>query len=126
MSLRIAAVTEDGSNLSSHFGMAPYYKVFTVDDGRVVAQDQIEKPHHSRHPQHGQADSHAPGERHADMFAPITGYQVLLCGGMGAPAYQKAVEAGLEVVLTGGDISIAVQAYLAGEIRSDERRIHNH
>jgi predicted Fe-Mo cluster-binding NifX family protein len=126
MELKIAAVTEDGRTLSSHFGMAPYYKVFTIANGQVVAEQQIEKPHHSRHPEPGEAHSHAPGEGHADMFAPIAGCQVLLCGGMGAPAYPKAVDSGLEVVLTGGDISTAVKAYLAGEIRSDERRIHFH
>lgn len=84
MNLKIAAVTDDGERISSHFGM------------------------------------------HNDMFAPIAGAQVLLCGGMGTPAYQKAQAAGLEVVLTGGEIEKTVQAYLQGELHSDLRRLHNH
>lgn len=122
MNYKIAAVTEDGLHLSSHFGMAPFYRVFTVEDGRIVAEEQRPKPHHSQHPQHPHAGQHG----HSDMFAPIHDCRVLLCGGMGSPAYQKALEAGLEVVLTGGEIVSAVQAYLQGRIDHDPRRIHFH
>jgi len=120
MTYKIAAVTEDGVHLSSHFGMAPFYRVFTVEDGRLVAEEQRPKPHHNQHPDH-----HHPGQHHHDdMFAPIKDCQVLLCGGMGSPAYLKALEAGLEVVLTSGDISTVVQAYLEGRLAHDPRRVH--
>ncbi len=45
---------------------------------------------------------------------------------MGTPALEKAQAAGLEVILTGGDILAGVQAYLAGQLTSDLRRIHRH
>jgi hypothetical protein len=45
---------------------------------------------------------------------------------MGMPAYQKALEAGLEVLLTGGEIQAALQSYLDGKIVSDLRRVHQH
>ncbi len=122
MNYKIAAVTQDGLYLSSHFGMAPLYRVFTIEDGRIVAEEQRPKPHHGQHPQH----HHGSEQPHADMFAPIRDCRVLLCGGMGSPAYQKALEAGLEVVLTGGEIASAVQAYLQGRIDHDPRRIHHH
>jgi len=60
------------------------------------------------------------------MFAPVTDCQVLICGGMGSPAYAKAQAAGLDIVLTGGEIRATVQAYLDGKISSDERRVHKH
>jgi predicted Fe-Mo cluster-binding NifX family protein len=60
------------------------------------------------------------------MFAPIADCQVLLCGGMGTPAYQKAQQAGLEVVLTSGALPQVVQSYLEGRVISDYRRIHQH
>ncbi|HJW89918.1 MAG TPA: hypothetical protein VJ436_04680 [Anaerolineales bacterium] len=53
MNLKIAAVTEDGRSLSSHFGMAPYYQVFTIAGGEIVAEALVEKPHHIHHPEHG-------------------------------------------------------------------------
>lgn len=127
MTLKIAAVTEDGERLSAHFGMAPYYKVFTIEAGEVVAEEMRPKPHHAHHPHHhGPHDHGHHDHRHADMFAPIADCQVLLCGGMGAPAYAKAQAAGLEVVLVGGTIAEALQAYLRGEAVSDPRRVHRH
>jgi predicted Fe-Mo cluster-binding NifX family protein len=59
------------------------------------------------------------------MFAPIRDCQVLLAGGMGEPAYQKALAAGLQVILTGGTIQNALQAWLKGELQTDLRRIHH-
>jgi predicted Fe-Mo cluster-binding NifX family protein len=119
MSYKIAAVTEDGRNLSSHFGMAPEYRVFSIDNGQVLSEERRPKPHHGQHPE-GQHHGHS----HDDMFAPVDDCLVLLCGGMGTPAYQKALETGLEVVLTGGEIGNAVQSYLSGQAKSDLRRVH--
>ena len=125
MAYKIAAVTEDGQKVSNHFGMAPVYHVFTVDGDQILNEEQRSKPHHERHPSHEMDHGRHPAG-HADMFAPVADCQVLLCGGMGEPAYQKAQAAGIEVVLTGGDLHAAVQAYLSGQITSDLRRIHRH
>ncbi len=124
--VRIAAVTEDGERLSSHFGMAPLYRVFTVEDGQIVAEEVRQKPHHLHHPHDGDHEhSHSRAHSHADMFAPVRDCQVLIVGGMGEPAYRKALDAGLQVVLTGGTIREAVMAYLQGTLESDHRRIHH-
>jgi predicted Fe-Mo cluster-binding NifX family protein len=125
MTYQIAVVTEDGKRISSHFGMAPFYRVFTVNDGELVADSEREKPHHERH-NHNHHEHHGAGHGHADMFQPIQDCNVLICGGMGQPAYQKAVDAGLEVILAGGEVRQAVEAYLNGELSSDMRRVHRH
>lgn len=121
---KIAVVTEDGLSISSHFGMAPEYRVYTIEDGRISGEERRAKPHHGQHPDHHTHDRH--GHAHDDMFAPIADCQVLLCGGMGTPAYQKAQQAGLEVVLTSGALPQVVQSYLEGRVISDYRRIHQH
>lgn len=122
---RIAAVTDDGLILSNHFGMAGQYLVSEVEDGHILHQETRAKPHHSVHPDHSQPHSHSE-QLHDDMFAPIRDCQVLLVGGMGGGAYNKAMAAGLEVVLTGGAISAALQSYLAGQIISNDLRLHKH
>lgn len=125
MTYKIAAVTEDGQKISSHFGMAPTYRIFTVADNQILEETQRQKPHHAHHPQHeGHHEGHA--SNHDDMFAPLADCKVLICGGMGEPAYQRAVAAGLEVVLVGGDIRTAVDTYLSGDLASDMRRVHRH
>ncbi len=122
-SMKIAVVTEDGKTLSSHFGMAPYYRVITLQDGQVTGEITVDKPHHTTHPDHS-----SPGRRHAhqDMFAPIADCQVLLCGGMGQPAFEKAIAANLQVIMVGGDIASAVRKFVEGRLVSDLRRIHRH
>lgn len=123
--LKIAVVTEDGQTISSHFGMAALYRVFTIADGRISGEEQRAKPHHAVHPQHSESHTNET-HQHGDMVAPITDCQVLLCGGMGQPAYQKVVAAGLEVILVGGEVRSAVEAYLQGNLHSDPRRVHVH
>jgi predicted Fe-Mo cluster-binding NifX family protein len=124
MMQKIAVVTENGRQISSHFGMAPAYRVYTIEDGKVVAEEERAKPYHTHHPDHNSGQ--AQHGLHEDMFAPIGDCQVLICGGMGTPAYQKALAAGLEVVLTGGEMRAAVEAYLLGQVNSDPRRVHQH
>ncbi len=117
---RIAIVTEDGVQVSRHFGMAPWYLVFTVENGQIVAEERREKPHHTRHPQPGEQHHH----HHGDMFAPIADCEVLIAGGMGQPAYQSALAAGLDVILAAGEVNAVLAAYLNGTLTSDPRRVH--
>lgn len=127
MTYKIAVVTEDGQKISSHFGMAPLYQIFTIENDQIVGEEQRQKSHHAVHPhgEHGHEDhGHGGHDTHGDMLAPVSDCKVLLCGGMGGPAFQKAQSAGLEVVMVGGEIRPAVEAYLKGEASSDARRIH--
>ena len=122
MSIKIAVATEDQHNISNHFGRAPQYRVITVEESKITGNEVRSKPFHSQQEHHPAGGNHS----HDDMFAPISDCQVLLCGGMGTPAYDKALAAGLTVILTGGDIETAVQAYLSDALTSDLRRIHQH
>jgi predicted Fe-Mo cluster-binding NifX family protein len=122
---RIAAVTDDGLILSNHFGMALQYLVSETEDDRILRQEARAKPHHSVHPDHGQPQSHNE-QLHEDMFTPIRDCQVLLVGGMGGGAYKKAQSVGLEVVLTGGTIADALQAYLNGQLISSDLRLQKY
>ncbi len=119
---KIAFVTEDEKTISSHFGMAALYRVAQLRDGKLVSVETRAKPHHETHPDHAHGAEH--GDRHADMFAPIGDCQLLVVGGMGSPAHDKALSAGLKVILAGGEIQPALEAYLAGNLVSDERRVH--
>ena len=122
MGVKIAFATEDGARLSNHFGHAPYYQVFTIENGEVVAVEQRPKAHHGSG-EHGH-DGHHHGGFAAAMFTSIQDCQVLIAGSMGSPAYDAARAAGLEVVLTIGDIEGALQAYLAGTLKHNPRRVH--
>jgi predicted Fe-Mo cluster-binding NifX family protein len=117
--VKIAAVTNDGTTITGHFGMALYYQVIVIEAGKVTTKEQRPKPHHGVHPDYAQAEHHD----HQDMFAPIQDCQVLLCGGMRTPAYEKAEAVGLQIIMTGGKIDDAVRKFLQGNLVSDPRRI---
>ncbi len=124
--MKIATVTEDGVKFSSHFGTAPSYRVLTIEEGKVVEDEVIAKPHHESHGEHGGHHDHHNGHGGMKFFDAIKDCQVLLAGGMGEPAYKRALSFGFEVFMTGGNIDAAVEAYLSGDLVSDQRRVHSH
>ena len=34
--MKIAVITDDEKTISQHFGRAPYYMVFTIEDGHII------------------------------------------------------------------------------------------
>jgi len=131
--MKIAAVTEDGTTISQHFGRAPYYLVVTVEDGKIVNKEKRDKEGH--HSFAGIPDEHIPGqghgygtgsqEKHARMAQAITDCQVLLAGGMGWGAYDSLKNAGIEVITTDVEnIEEAVKLYLQGELPNLMERLH--
>ncbi len=127
--MKIAVVTDDGATVSQHFGRAPYYAVFTVENGQVVAREQREKfAHH-----HGPGEHHHEGEHggpgadatHGQMLSPIGDCQILLAGGMGYGAYQSLQGAGIRPIITDvREIGEAVRQYLSGSLVDHAERLH--
>jgi len=131
--MKIAAVTDDGSTISAHFGRASHYAVLTVKDGEIVERELRDKLGHSQFA--GPEEQHQPGQphgfgpqaadRHTRMIAAIQDCQVLLARGMGWGARQSLEQAGITAILTDIDgIDAAVAAYLAGDIVDHTERLH--
>ncbi len=122
--MRVAFPTEDGKTISAHLGRAPFYLIAEYEDGQAPRFEQREKAYHDGERQHeGQSHmSHAQA-----MFQAIRDCQVLISGGMGQPAYEQAIQQGLQVILTGEkDIAAALEAYRAGTLVNDPSRVHIH
>ena len=120
---KIAVATSDGKKISNHFGMAPFYSIFQVDGNILMTCTLREKPHKLSHQHKRESYGHGHGNR---AIRAIDDCQVLICGSMGQPAFEKAQDAGLEIYLIGGSVEDAIQAYIKGELKSDQRRIHTH
>lgn len=132
--MKIAAITDDGTTISQHFGRAPLYLVATVEDGKIVTKETRNKTGHHTFAAHHET-SLPPGEkhgydtgaqlRHASMSDTITDCQVLLAGGMGWGAYESLKNRGIEVVVTDIEsIEEAVKLYLAGKLPNLMERLH--
>jgi predicted Fe-Mo cluster-binding NifX family protein len=132
--MKIAAISDDGVNISQHFGRAPYYLVVTVENGKVLSKEKRDKAGHHTFAA-GQHPDTAPGERHGydagaqsrhdTMAQSIADCQVLLAGGMGWGAYESLKSRGIEPVVTDVEnIEEAVRLYLEGKLPNLMERLH--
>jgi predicted Fe-Mo cluster-binding NifX family protein len=125
--MKIAFATQDGINISKHFGRAPYYLVVSVEDGAETAREMRDKANHA-HVVHDALGSSgaaqaphgfSPEEQnlHFQMAAAISDCATLVCGGMGNGAYINLNERGIKPLLTDVDsIDEALKAYLSGTL----------
>lgn len=132
--MKIAAISEDGTTISQHFGRAPLYVVVTVEDGKIVSKETRAKTGHHTFAAHQHPDL-APGERHGydsgsqvrheSMAETIADCQVLLAGGMGWGAYEAMQSYNITPIVTDvRSINEAVQLYLDGKLTNLMERLH--
>lgn len=100
--MKIAATYENGE-IFQHFGRTETFKVYEVEDGKVVSSQIIG----SNGTGHGAL---------ADLLAQQD-IQVLICGGIGGGAQSALESVGIELCAgASGDADAAVEAYLRGEL----------
>jgi predicted Fe-Mo cluster-binding NifX family protein len=131
--MKIAAITDDGTTISQHFGRAPYYAVLTIENDQIVNREMRDKLGHRQFVhEEGHLDDQGrhgfgPGSqnRHAAMASAISDCDVLLCRGMGWGAYESMKQSGVETIVTDiSNIEEAVQAYLDGTIVHGAGMLH--
>ena len=131
--MNIAAVTDDGTTISQHFGRAKFYEVLFVENGKVVKRERREKlghnnfaqeeHHHHSGEQHGQ-DQHSHN-KHVSMAEAIKECQILIARGMGNGAYQSMIQLKIKPVVTDiKNIDDAVQAVINGSIIDHTEKLH--
>ena len=77
------AVTYDNGNVFQHFGRTENFKVYEVEDGRVVSSEVM--------------NSNGVGHEALAWLLKDRDIDVLICGGMGQGAQDALAEAGIEV-----------------------------
>ncbi len=131
--MKIAVITDDGKSISQHFGRAPYYMVFSIEEGKIVNREMRDKLGHNQfstagheehhHEQHGQDP--ASHDKHVQMAGSIADCQALLCGGMGMGAYESMRRLNIQPIVTDlRDIEAAVQAYIDGKLVDHTEKLH--
>ncbi len=107
------AVTYDNGNIFQHFGRTEQFKVYEIEDNKVVSSEVIG----SNGVGHGAL---------AGLLANLA-VDVLICGGLGGGAQAALAEAGVEVCAGAeGDADQAVEAYLKGELASTGANCDHH
>jgi predicted Fe-Mo cluster-binding NifX family protein len=132
--MKIAVITEDEVTISQHFGRAPWYLVFSVENGQITGKEKRAKMSHSHFV--GQESAHsahdgphgydAPAQkRHASMAEAIADCQILIAGGMGMGAYDSMKSYEIEPIVTDvTNIEEAVKFYLQGKLPNLMERLH--
>lgn len=100
--MKIAVTYEDG-NVFQHFGRTENFKIYEVEDGKVVSAEVM--------------SSDGVGHEALAWLLKDSGIDALICGGMGQGAQDALAEAGIEVCAGAeGNTDEAVAAFLAGEL----------
>ena len=131
--MKIAVITDDQQTISQHFGRAQYYRVFSIEDGKIIASEPRAKANHNHfadehsHMEHDEPHGSDPAseQRHGTMMDTISDCQVILVRGMGMGAHNALKARGIEPIITDiQDVQQAVEAYLVGSIVDHPEKLH--
>lgn len=107
------AVTYDNGTIFQHFGRTEFFKVYEVEDGKIIASEVI--------------GSNGIGHGALAGLLADQSVDVLICGGIGGGAQSALAEAGVELCAgASGDADQAVNAYLKGELISTGANCDHH
>ena len=97
------AVTYENGNIFQHFGRTEYFKVYEVQDNKVVSSEVVG----------------SDGIGHGALTGLLADHdiQVLICGGLGGGALNALTGAGIQVCAgASGNADEAVEAFLRGDL----------
>lgn len=107
------AVTYDNGNIFRHFGRTEFFKVYEIEDNKVVSSEVI--------------GSNGIGHSALAGLLADQSVDVLICGGIGEGAQRALSDAGVRLMAGAeGDADQAVEAYLKGELVSTGSNCDHH
>ena len=107
------AVTYENGNVFQHFGHTAQFKVYTIEDGKVVSSEVV--------------DTNGSGHGALAGFLENLGVNALICGGIGGGARFALQDADIEIYGgVSGDADEAVETFLSGALNFDPHACCNH
>ena len=107
------AIASEGSTVSQHFGHCDGFTIYDVEGKEIKGDAFIANP------------GHRPGFLPNYLYE--QGISVIIAGGMGAGAVAIFNEKGIDIVTgAAGNVKDAVNAYLAGTLKSSESICNQH
>ena len=100
------AVTYENGQIFQHFGHTEQFKVYTVEDGKIVSSEIID----------------TNGSEHGALAGLLynIGADVLICGGIGGGAQMALAQAGIRLFGgVHGDADKAVESFIVGVLAYD-------
>lgn len=107
------AVASMGTQVAGHFGHCELFSIFEAENGKILSMEAVPNP------------GHRPG--FLPNFLADRGVKVIISGGMGGGAVEIFNERGVEVIVGAqGDAALAVEKYLAGQLKSTGSVCNHH
>lgn len=98
------AVTYENGQVFQHFGHCRQFKLYTVEDGRIIASEVV--------------DTNGSGHGALAGFLQAKGIDTLICGGIGGGARTALAQAGIALYPgVNGDADRQAEALVAGTLR---------
>jgi predicted Fe-Mo cluster-binding NifX family protein len=128
--MKVAFVTEDGKNVSKHFGRASYYLIVEIENGKVSSRNLVAKGgcDHNHEPSNKENEQklHMGQEtKHKTMIRQADGCNTVVSGGMGMGAYQSLLINGVNIFITKIDsIDEALALLIDGKLDNNLEMLH--
>ncbi|MDI6718097.1 MAG: NifB/NifX family molybdenum-iron cluster-binding protein [Methanomicrobiales archaeon] len=108
----IIGIAKDGDRVSQHFGRCEGYRLYRIEDGKILEQKDILNP------------GHEPGV--LPRLLADHGVNVVIAGGMGPKAADLFCQQGMEV-FTGvsGSLDDVAHQFILGELREGRNICHH-
>lgn len=107
------AVTYENGQIFQHFGHTAQFKLYTIEDGKVVSAQVV--------------DTNGSGHGALAGFLEELGVNTLICGGIGGGARFALQDADIEICGgVQGDADEAVEAFLSGALNFNPNATCNH
>ena len=107
------AVTYENGQVFQHFGHTEQFKVYEIQDGKVISQQVV--------------DTNGSGHGALAGFLRERDVEALICGGIGGGARTALAQAGIQLYPgVTGDADGAVEALLAGRLAYNPDTLCNH
>ena len=127
--MKIAFASEDGRNISPHFGRAEFFVILDLENGvessrRLIGKESTRCNCDHKHDEHEHKHEHKNGG-HKAIFEPLVGCEVVIGGGMGSGALNRLKAMDIEVLLTDHkEIETALKDFIDGKLVHIEKRAH--
>ena len=126
--MKVAVVTDDMETISSHFGMAQHYLVYSVENIAVTGKEVWDKVGDGQgmgSHLHHREDGPGMAATHGSMLSSIRDCDVVITKGMGRPAYESIRGAGMRACVTRlRSADDAVRAFIAGTLDNHLEALH--
>jgi len=117
--MKLAVASQDGVNISQHFGRSRYFLVFEVEDGRILnrsVRENVFTTHAQGECKNGEDHHHAGHRDHVQVVAALQDCQAVICRGMGRRAAEELEDNGIHAIVAADEMlpEEAVKQYLSG------------